>query len=57
MIYRQHFDLPGESQTPGSVSNVRECFSHSQADRKVQHFYANESLLKVDCPSIRITCK
>ena len=49
LIYRQSKDLPGEAQVPGSVSNVKRAFSHTQADKGGHNFYANENLLKVDC--------
>ena len=51
LIYRQSKDLPGEAQVPGSVSNVKRAFSHTQADKEGHNFYANENLLKVDCRS------
>ena len=46
-MYRQNYDKLGELQQPGSISHNKVVFSHTQADSKVKHFYANESLSKV----------
>ena len=47
LIYRQEFDLKGQVQELGSVSNVKELFNHTKADIRIKNFFANESLVKV----------
>ena len=47
LIWRETFDLPHQLSEAGSVSNIKTLGTHSQADSKVQNFYANDSLLRV----------
>ena len=47
LIWRETFDLQHQLSEAGSVSNIKTLGNHSQADSKVQNFYANDSLLRV----------
>ena len=46
-MYRGHFDRPGQLHEPGSISNLKECLHHTQADFYCKNVFANEALMKV----------
>ena len=46
-MWRQEFDLPGQTPELGSISWTKEIFNHRKADMRIKDFFANESLLRV----------
>ena len=46
-MYRGHFDRSGQLNEPGSISNLKECLHHTQADYHCKNVFANEALMKV----------
>ena len=46
-MYRKFFDRPGQVGEKGSQSQVKEAFSHTNADQAVKDFHANSCLLEV----------
>lgn len=46
-IWRNYFDLPHQLIEEGSISNVKEVFQHSQADKRCKMYYANDALRQV----------